>query len=146
MTNMNRQNEKITIDDISEFEFKYELKLPDQYKHFLLKFNGGYPQASTFKISDEEGESVVNKFYGIGDMKGSLAKIFEILDGELPAGFISIANDPGGNEICIGIGEKYFGNIYLWIHDMDSDEEMSNMFLLSSSFDDFFDNLYEVEG
>lgn len=96
MANMDRGNEKITINEINEFEGKYDLKLPEQYVDFLLKYNGGYPQESTFKISDEEGESVVNKFYGIGDMKGNLSKVFEVLDGELPEGFISIASDPGG--------------------------------------------------
>lgn len=142
MANMDRANEKITVDEVREFESKYVLKLPGQYIDFLLKYNGGYPEASTFKISDQEGESVVNKFYGIGDMKGNLAKVFEVLDGELPQGFISIGNDPGGNEICIGISEEYFGKIYFWIHDMESDEEMGNMFFLANSFNDFFDNLY----
>ncbi|MDH6373875.1 hypothetical protein M2444_005718 [Paenibacillus sp. PastF-3] len=142
MANMDRANEKITINEIREFEGKYVLKLPEQYIDFLLKYNGGYPETSTFKISDEEGESVVNKFYGIGDMKGNLAKVFEVLDGELPEGFISIASDPGGNEICIGISEKYFGKIYFWMHDMESDEEMENMFFLKNSFNDFFENLY----
>ncbi|WP_046214887.1 SMI1/KNR4 family protein [Paenibacillus wulumuqiensis] len=142
MTNMDRENEKITIDDIHKFEAEYFLKLPEQYVDFLLKHNGGYPEKSTFKISNEEGESVVNKFYGIGNMKGNLGKVFEVLDGELPRGFISIANDPGGNEICIGISERYFGEVYFWIHNIESEEEMDNMFFLKSSFNDFFDNLY----
>ncbi|AIQ19736.1 SMI1 / KNR4 family protein [Paenibacillus sp. FSL H7-0357] len=142
MANMDRGNKTITINEIREFEGKYVLKLPEQYIDFLLNNNGGYPKASTFKISDEAGESVVNKFYGIGDMKGNLAKVFEILDGELPEGFISIASDPGGNEICIGISEKYFGKIYFWMHDMESDEEMENMTFLKNSFNDFFDKLY----
>ncbi|MDN8588361.1 SMI1/KNR4 family protein [Chryseobacterium mucoviscidosis] len=139
---MDRVNERITINDIREFESKYVLNLPEQYVDFLLKYNGGYLEESTFKISDEEGESVINKFYGIGNMKGNLGKVFEVLDGELPGKFISIANDPGGNEICIGTGEKHFGENYFWIHDMESDEEMENMFFLKSSFNDFFDNLY----
>lgn len=142
MGNMNRTNEKITINEIREFQEQYGIRLPDQYIDFLLKYNGGYPEASTFKISNEEGESVVNKFYGIGDMKGSLAKVFEVLDGELPEGFISIGSDPGGNEICIGIDMKYFGKIYFWVHDIESVEEMDNMYLLNNSFKDFFNNLY----
>ncbi|WP_046226783.1 SMI1/KNR4 family protein [Paenibacillus dauci] len=141
MTNMDRENEKITIDDIRKFEAKYFLKLPEQYVDFLLKHNGGYPEKSIFKISNEEGESVVNKFYGVGNMKGNLGKVFEVLDGELPTGFISIANDPGGNEICIGISERYFGEVYFWIHDIESEEEMDNMVFFKSNFNDFFDNL-----
>ena len=147
MANMDRENEKITINDIREFEGKYVLKLPEQYVDFLLtKYNGGYPEKSTFKISDEEGESIVNKFYGIGNMKGNLGKVFEVLDGELPEGFISIANDPGGNEICIGIGERYFGEIYFWMHDMESDEEMENTFFFKSTFNTLFSLPFGLPG
>lgn len=145
MNNMDTVNEKITLKDITEFENRCNINLPNEYKDFLLRYNGGYPKASTFKISDEYGESVVNKFYGIGNMKGNLDKVYEILDGELPEGFISIGSDPGGNEICIGIDEKYYGKIYFWIHDMESDEELSNMFFLADSFTSFFENLYESE-
>lgn len=143
MINMDKENEKISIKEVEEFELRHDIKLPNQYREFLIKSNGGYPHASTFKISDEDGESVVNKFYGIGDMKGNLDRVFEILDGELPEGFISIGDDPAGNEICIGINEKYYGKIYLWIHDMESDEELSNMFLLAESSNEFFNSLYE---
>jgi hypothetical protein len=65
-----------------------------------------------------------------------------MLDGELPEGFISIASDSGGNEICIGTSEKHFGKIYFWMHDLESDGEMENMTFLKTSFNDFFDNLY----
>lgn len=145
MANMESVNGKIAIDDIRNFEKTYNVKLPEDYIAFLLKYNGGYPKESTFKISDEEGESVVNKFYGIGNMKSNLSSVFEILDGEIPDGFISIANDPGGNEICISVGEEHYGKVFVWIHDMDSDEYLSNMFLLANSFNEFFDNLYENE-
>lgn len=140
---MDKENEKINIKEVEEFELKHDIKLPNQYVYFLLKSNGGCPHASTFKISDAEGESVVNKFYGIGDMKGNLDRVFEILDGELPEGFISIGDDPAGNEICIGINEKYYGKIYLGIHDMESDDKLSNMFFLAESFNEFFNSLYE---
>ncbi|WP_405130510.1 SMI1/KNR4 family protein [Paenibacillus sp. FSL H8-0317] len=50
MANMDRTNEKITINEILEFEGQYVLRLPEQYINFLLKYNGGYPEASTFKI------------------------------------------------------------------------------------------------
>lgn len=51
-----------------------------QYVDFLLEYNGGFPQVSNFKISEDEGEILVNKFYGIGDMKSNLGKVFEVLE------------------------------------------------------------------
>ena len=137
------ENHKISLQDIKQFEQEYDVKLPKQYVDFLLKCNGGYPQESTFKISDVEGESIVNKFYGIGDMKGNLGKVFEVLEGEIPDGFVSIANDSGGNEILLGVNKKYQGKVYFWIHDLEPEYEMGNMFILAENFVEFFNNLYE---
>jgi hypothetical protein len=145
MTNMLNRNTKISLQDIKQFEHEYNVVLPKQYVYFLLKYNGGYPQESNFKISDNQGESLVNKFYGIGDMKSNLAKVFEVLEGEIPKDFISIANDPGGNEILLGISGEYQEKIYFWIHDIEPEDEMGNMFILADSFSEFFNNLYETE-
>jgi hypothetical protein len=145
MTNMLNENTKISLQDIKQFEHEYNVILPKQYVDFLLKYNGGYPQESNFKISDNQGESLVNKFYGIGDMKSNLAKVFEVLEGEIPEDFISIANDPGGNEILLGVSGEYQDKIYLWIHDIEPEDEMGNVFILADSFSEFFNNLYETE-
>jgi hypothetical protein len=145
MTNMLNENTKISLQDIKQFEHEYNVILPKQYVDFLLKYNGGYPQESNFKISDNQGESLVNKFYGIGDMKSNLAKVFEVLEGEIPEDFISIANDPGGNEILLGVSGEYQNKIYLWIHDIEPEDEMGNVFILADSFSEFFNNLYETE-
>lgn len=145
MTKILNENPKISLQDIKQFEQEYDISLPKQYVEFLLEYNGGFPQESGFKISDDEGESLVNRFYGIGDMKSNLGKVYDVLEGEIPEDFISIANDPAGNEILLGVSGEYRGKVYFWIHDMESEEEMDNMFILANSFYEFFDNLYKSE-
>ncbi|HDR3890005.1 TPA: SMI1/KNR4 family protein [Bacillus cereus] len=145
MTKMLSENPKVSLQDIKQFEQKCDVTLPKQYVDFLLEYNGGFPQESSFKISDDEGESLVNKFYGIGDMKSNLGKVFEVLEGEKPEDFISIANDPAGNEILLGINGDFQGKVYFWIHDIEPEDEMDNMFILADSFVEFFNNLYESE-
>ncbi|MBC2368388.1 SMI1/KNR4 family protein [Listeria booriae] len=143
MFKMNSINKKISQQDIKSFEVKYSLCLPKEYIAFLLEFNGGYPKKSNFEISEDQGISLVNKFYGIGEETGDLGETFEILDGELPDGFISIADDPAGNEICIGVEKNdYEGQVYFWIHDMENESDMDNMFLLAENFNAFLENLY----
>ncbi|WP_430535384.1 SMI1/KNR4 family protein [Listeria rocourtiae] len=143
MFKMNSENKKIASKDIEAFESKHGLHLPQEYKAFLLEFNGGYPEKSNFIISDDEGVSLVNKFYGIGEESGDLGETFEILEGEIPDGFISIADDPAGNEICIGTEKsKYKEKVYFWRHDMESDSEMDNMFLLAEDLQTFLNKLY----
>ncbi|MED0874627.1 MULTISPECIES: SMI1/KNR4 family protein [Bacillus cereus group] len=145
MTKMLSENLKVSLQDIKQFEQEYNVTLPKQYVDFLLEYNGGFPQESSFKISDDEGESLVNKFYGIGDMKSNLGKVFEVLEGEIPEDFISIANDPAGNEILLGVNGDFQGKVYFWIHDIEPEDEMDNMFILADSFVEFFNNLYESE-
>ncbi|OBW59799.1 SMI1 / KNR4 family protein [Solibacillus silvestris] len=145
MTKMLSVNPKISLQDIKQFEQEYEVTLPKQYVDFLLEYNGGFPQKSNFKLPDDEGESLVNKFYGIGDMKSNLGKVFVVLEGEIPEDFISIGNDPGGNEILLGVNGEYQGKVYFWIHDIEPEDEMDNMFILAGNFTEFFNNLYESE-
>lgn len=135
-------NKKLNIKDIEEFEEKYNIVLPVQYRNFLLKYNGGYPEFFCFKISKEQGENIVNMFYCIGDEDDSLEQSWEYLEDILPEGFIPIADDPSGNQICLGILGQYIGKIYFFIHDVCNDKKMNNMIFLANGFDSFFNNLY----
>lgn len=78
-------------------------------------------------------------------MKSNLGKVFVVLEGEIPEDFISIGNDPGGNEILLGVNGEYQGKVYFWIHDIEPEDEMDNMFILAGNFTEFFNNLYESE-
>ncbi|MFP7476958.1 SMI1/KNR4 family protein [Terribacillus saccharophilus] len=49
---MRNTNDPITLEDISRLEQEYILTLSNQYKDFLLKYNGGYPEESFFKIPE----------------------------------------------------------------------------------------------
>lgn len=142
MTEMLSENPKVSLQEVKKFEEENDIILPEQYVKFLTEYNGGYPKESNFKISDNEGESMVNKFYGIGEMSGNLGRVFEMLDGEIPEEFISIANDPAGNELLIGTRGEYYGKVYFWLHDVEPEEEMENMYILAKSFTEFFNNLY----
>ncbi|MGD6961009.1 SMI1/KNR4 family protein [Fictibacillus phosphorivorans] len=139
-------NEKISIETIKQFENENEVKLTEKYKKFLLQWNGGYPSASTFKISDEKGHSVLNVFNGIGDMYDNLEKVIDIYEYRLPNGFIPIADDSAGNVICLGTNESYYENIYFWDHEQESENpnDMSNMYFLANDINKFLSMLHET--
>ncbi|MBC2160078.1 SMI1/KNR4 family protein [Listeria booriae] len=144
MVSIESSNKKATSAAIEDFEQRYNLKLAEDYKKFLLDFNGGYADPNVFKISEEQGESALNTLYGLGidDEYDELESIYESLDGIIPSGFISIADDSGGNQICLGLDDDYFGKVFVWIHDMEIEEDMDNMFLLADDFKLFLDELY----
>lgn len=143
MNKIVKLNNKTSLEKIQEFESYIGYELPDKYKIFLLDCNGGYPELSSFKISDQEGESLVNKFYGIEDDDCNLKDVYDCLEDILPEQFVSIADDPGGNEVCIGLDDEYRGKIYFWFHDRFCVNAMDNMYLISDDFDEFYNNLYD---
>ena len=136
-------NDNLLLEQIIKFQIDNNIKLPEKYKQFMLKWNGGYPEPNLFRISDKQGTSVVNILNGIGDMYDNLEKVMEIYKNRLPNSFIPIGDDPGGNVICLGIEKPYNEAIYFWDHENESSnpEVMSNMYFLAKDIGTFLDNL-----
>ncbi|SDX96800.1 SMI1/KNR4 family protein [Thermoactinomyces sp. DSM 45892] len=147
MTKVFSTNDKLSIDEITQFEKKNDLQLPDQYKDFLLRWNGvAYTEPNLFFISKEQGPSVLNGLHGIGDMYDNLQDSLDIFDDDrLPSGFISIGFDPAGNQIVLGTKVPYYDHIYFWDHEEEAEDEsdMSNMYFLANNIFDFLDSLYD---
>nr|WP_052421250.1 SMI1/KNR4 family protein [Paenibacillus sp. FSL R7-0273] len=139
---MQANSEVLTESRLQDFERMNGVQLPQQYREFLLKYNGGYPKPYYFRISQEQGIGMVNIFYGIGEMYDNLEKRIDIFDDIIDIGFFPIADDSGGNQICLGLTEKYSGNVYFWIHDEDP-EDMSNMYFIAKDFKEFLEKLYD---
>ncbi|WP_166000874.1 SMI1/KNR4 family protein [Bacillus sp. Cs-700] len=137
-------HDNLSLEQISKFENEKNVKLPDHYVHFLRNWNGGKVKPNLFKIFDKQGPSVVNVFYGIGDMYDNLADFIEIMDERLPVGFIPIGDDPSGNVICLGTKEPYYDKIYFWDHEQEPEEpnDMRNMYFLANDITEFLDGLY----
>ncbi|WP_371017961.1 SMI1/KNR4 family protein [Pseudalkalibacillus sp. JSM 102089] len=138
-------HDNLSIEKIESFENENNVKLTEQYIKFLLKWNGGKVKPNLFMISNEQGPSVLNVFYGIGDMYDNLTDFIEIMDERLPVGFIPIGDDPSGNVICIGTKKPYYDKIYFWDHEQEPEDpnNMSNMYFLANDIDEFLSNLYE---
>ncbi|WP_106495641.1 SMI1/KNR4 family protein [Lentibacillus sp. Marseille-P4043] len=145
MVKVTDSHKKLTLEEIGQFEMKNNVKLTKKYKEFLLQWNGGYPEPSLFWISNEHGVSVLNKFYGIGDLYSNLEDYIDIYEYRLPDGFIPIADDPGGNAICLGTENPYYEKIYFWDHEQESEnpDDMTNMHFLADDINEFLNKLYE---
>jgi hypothetical protein len=133
---------KLTLDDISQLERELEVILPSDYKEFLFKHNGGHPVKNCFCSRDDDyASSSINIFIHMllkiyyTDIVGE----YGLFKDRIPVDFIPIADDPGGNLICLGVG-KNFGKVYFWDHEEEADgdfgEEPSfnNMYLIADKF------------
>ncbi|KMJ59120.1 hypothetical protein AB685_08645 [Bacillus sp. LL01] len=132
----------LSVKEIEQFENTHNVKFTELYRKFLLDNNGGYAVPNVFNVSDDQGESVLNAIYGIGDMYDSLEDFIDIYEGRLPEGFIPIADDSNGNVICLGTDKKYYEKLYFWDHEKEA-EDMSNMYFLANNIYEFLDSLYE---
>ena len=138
---------------IAQFEARWGMLLPAEYKAFLLKSNGGMPIPAGFDVPGWHGQaSGLNFFYGIHeDPDYSLDSACETYQERVPADLISIATDAFGNNICIGWKGKRCGKIYFWDHEDELDEngcfrqDYRNVFLLANSLQEFLDSLREGE-
>ncbi len=97
-------------------------------------------------IPDGHGQDSINNFFRIEEAEYSLSWWVTRSTYRIPEEFIPIADDPGGNLICLGIKGTYYENIYFWDHEQESGDgepNMSNMYYLAPDIWTFLKNLKE---
>jgi hypothetical protein len=111
----------VTQDVIENFCKENSYNLPEDYKQFLLKYNGGTFEECLFPTLDliyGESYAIANFFYGfLANMPDpydmyDLHKERRAFDGRVPKEFMPIACDPGGNQICLCIDGDNYGKVY----------------------------------
>lgn len=137
-----------TQESIDGFEKSLGIKLPDDYREFIYKYDGGVPDPAVFDINKERDSSVVKELFGLETplTASSLKYNLSLYENRIPSKFIPIGSDVFGNKIILGVGGDNFGAIFFWDHENEaSDEDVqtyhSNIFLISESFDDFLGKL-----
>jgi cell wall assembly regulator SMI1 len=152
MNTIIKKYDSIFEEDIQQFEKKIVKKLPIEYRNFLLSHNGGIPLKKFFYLNDISYDKIwIDTFISLKKNKdstvGDLFWVYNIhqeLD-NFPKRLLPIADDPGGNMICISIGEKDYGYIYYWLHDSSFGEDESDpesyIQYLCDSFEYFINHL-----
>ena len=125
---------KVSFVDISKLQFTIGYDLPEQYKRFLLKHNGGRIEPDTFNISDNGTASAIQFLYGFTkninyDIKATYQNW---LSHGYPSEYLPIGTDSLGNRILINLKEKN-GNIFFWPHDVAE----FKLIAISKDFDSF---------
>ena len=137
------KNKNLTESDILKFEQRIGLRLPIEYREFILLHNGGEPSPEVFPLIGHptSKRDILNRFLCIED--GNLYDIsymISILGDQLPNDLLPIAIDPGGNLICIGIkGERHSKIYFCALHEGLSGE--INIYPLADSFIRFLESL-----
>src|SRR6185436_6496849 len=106
---------KLGEEELNAFEEENKIKLPPDYKDFLLKHNGGQP----LKQRNGNPDTIVTYILGMhnGDYYASLYKHIDMFRNRLPFGTFPIATDGFGNLFLMSLHAENYGQVFFWDHE-----------------------------
>jgi hypothetical protein len=113
---INQSLPPISESDLIECETKLGVSFPEDYKQFLLTYNGGIPYPQRVKIPNTNHTVLLDFFYGIMKVPDcrDLTYAYRISKDDLPEGVIPIGHDPGGNPFFLWTVGDQRGYVYFW--------------------------------
>ncbi|HDR8095043.1 SMI1/KNR4 family protein [Bacillus wiedmannii] len=138
--------------NIKEFEMKYNVVLPEEYKDFLLLNNGGKTERRRFTIYNSKGATITSSimlFFPLSqEAENNLEKMYFLYNrGKVvPNYLVPIGIDPADSLICLSIAGEDAG--YVYFCDLDYFEEDNELreeyiILMAKSFTDLINNLFK---
>ena len=100
-------------DEISRIEDQHSINFPEQYKDFLLCYNGGYTPKTKFKANGISSD--IKGFYGVGAVGLSASQ--EMISSWIPQKLFPIACDSFGNYILLCVAGEKYGSIFFCDHE-----------------------------
>lgn len=162
VTLMRHAEPPVSEREVESFETEIGTRLPEDYRQFLLRVNGGsIPEWGRYRYRGQAPDgrtryAVVSEVGGLrAEPEYSLRvnRQFHLaapvaqaeLEAKIPAALLWIMSDPGGNATCLGLSGPHRGRVYRWVHDEPPAEDVwdgtvetaLNIWPLAGSFDDF---------
>lgn len=99
------------------FERRHKIRLPDSYRRFLLKYNGGETPNTVFSIG--EVSSDLRALYGLGgaEPRWHFDKLGRRLSGFLKDGMLPVGENAWGDAVALKISGEGAGGVYFLYHD-----------------------------
>jgi hypothetical protein len=147
---MEESARQLSRDDIRRVESIMGIRLPKEYAVFLLKHNGGRPIPNGFPIDGLANNpfGMIHFFLGI-DNPVEVCNIdwsYEVLNGRIPSNLLPIADDPGGNAICLSLFGDDAGAVVFWDHAAEHlPPTYANIYRIADSFTEFIESLCDLQ-
>lgn len=135
---------------IAQWERETALRLPDDYRAFLLRYDGGRPYPNLFWHTAREPGDFPNPSEGYIDPISGWARVVSWsaeLGNRLPPKTLAIAADPGLVEILLSLREEDHGAIHSWVRNWGGWGSQDNDYLCpqAASFTAFIASLSDDE-
>lgn len=143
---MKSRGPRLSESQLRAVEQELGVRLPEDYRKFMLEFNGGRPvPEDAFDVPQCDQSSGVNRFCPIdeNDANGLLTKRMH-LDGRIPPNMLVIAGAACGDLVLLTIQGDDAGSVFYWDHE---DELASgpplyaNTYRVADSFSEFYRGL-----
>jgi hypothetical protein len=134
---------KLSETEVTDFENVNSIKLPLEYKQFLLDFNGGVPEPNR----NLNPNTYVTCILGMhnGPYHASLYKHIDMFKERLPLSTFPIGTDPFGNLFIMTLHSESYGQIFFWAHEEEPKIQdghfTDNCYFVANSFSEFVNNL-----
>ncbi|WP_434563250.1 SMI1/KNR4 family protein [Pseudomonas sp. D2-30] len=122
----------LSVQELNEFQEKFNVELPTAFRQFYLKHNGG-----DLAESNSENDFLLGGFTPIKYGQAPIETVYRDLTDDVPSlkQMIPFAYDHGGNSFLLSVKEADFGNIYLYLMD---EEDLA---FVCESFEEFLAEL-----
>ena len=140
----------LTNQRVDALERYLGIVLPETYKSFLTRYNGGRPRPNFFTIHGFEGNPFgsVHYFFGLDRpiRSNNIDWNYQIYDRRIPRELLPIAGDGSGNIICLSLEGVNKDFVYYWDHDTEtSPPTYENIYLISDTFDKFINDIHDED-
>lgn len=154
MVTIHESRPTASASQVAQAETQLNVRLPQDYRDFLMNTNGGYPDPDGFDILWQPGQppaedwktSTLSRFYAITEerhsnlLKANLVTFVK----RLPASTIAIATDAGSNQLLLALGGPLAGKVLFWAKDHEVEEGETpgydNIGIVADSFTDLLAN------
>lgn len=119
------------------------LRIPGDYRVFLLTGNGAWGGGKYFDVPDQGGTSLSYFFPLVSkNLTDNLPYKLSLYRGRIPEEMLPIGSDSGGNLVLLSLKGKNRGAIFFWDREMEAEDEgeqpyYENIKILSRNFDNF---------
>ena len=132
-------------EEIFKLEEEIGFTLPNDYKEFLINFNGGVPEVkySTFKLNELEENIGLRVLYGLNvEEKLDLREWYEEYEDDLLDDCLIIGHGIGFGFIVL-VNSPEISGVYFWDNsfELENSSEDENIYKISDTFKEFIQEL-----